>query len=137
MTNLNAPMFQNEDAARQHLEAQRWPDGVVCPHCGCTGDTHITAIKGAFSRPSKAHPEGVERKGLYQCNACRQQFTVTVGTVFERSKVPLNKWLLATYLLTSSKKGMSAHQLHRTIGRHLQNRMVHVPPHPRSDGRNR
>lgn len=116
MTNLNAPMFQNEDAARQHLEAQRWPDGPVCPHCGCTGDQHITAIKGAFSRPSKAHPEGVERKGLYQCNGCRKQFTVTVGTVFESSKVPLHKWLLATYLLTSSKKGMSAHQLHRTIG---------------------
>jgi transposase-like protein len=116
MTNLNAPMFQDEDAARAHLEAQRWPDGPVCPHNGCTGDKHITAIKGAFSRPSKAHPEGVERKGLYQCNGCRKQFTVTVGTVFESSKVPLHKWLLATYLLTSSKKGMSAHQLHRTIG---------------------
>ena len=80
------------------------------------GDKHVTAIKGARSRPSAAHPEGKERKGLYQCNGCRKQFTVTVGTVFERSKVPLNKWLLATYLLTSSKKGMSAHQLHRTIG---------------------
>ncbi|MCA8901295.1 MAG: IS1595 family transposase [Hyphomonas sp.] len=116
MTNLNAPIFQYEDAAREHLEAQRWPHGPVCPHCGCTGDNQITAIKGARSRPSAAHPEGVERKGLYQCNGCRKQFTVTVGTVFERSKVPLNKWLLATYLLTSSKKGMSAHQLHRTLG---------------------
>lgn len=116
MTNLNSPIFQNEDAAREHLEAQRWPDGAVCPHCGCVGDKHVTAIKGARSRPSAAHPEGKERKGLYQCNACRKQFTVTVGTVFERSKVPLHKWLLATYLLTSSKKGMSAHQLHRTIG---------------------
>lgn len=116
MTALTSPMFQNEDAARAHLELQRWPDGVVCAHCGCTGKDHITAIKGARARPSKAHPEGAERKGLYQCNGCRQQFTVTVGTIFERSKVPLHKWLLATYLLTSSKKGMSAHQLHRTLG---------------------
>ena len=116
MTNLTNPIFQNADAAREHLEAQRWPDGAVCPHCGCVGDKPVTAIKGARSRPSAAHPEGKERKGLYQCNACRKQFTVTVGTVFERSKVPLHKWLLATYLLTSSKKGMSAHQLHRTIG---------------------
>ena len=116
MTNLNSPIFQSEDAAREHLEAQRWPDGAVCPHCGCTGEDHVTAIKGARARPSASNPEGAERKGLYQCNGCRKQFTVTVGTVFERSKVPLNKWLLATYLLTSSKKGMSAHQLHRTIG---------------------
>jgi len=116
MTNLTNPIFQNADAAREHLEAQRWPDGAVCPHCGCTGEDHVTAIKGARARPSASNPEGAERKGLYQCNGCRKQFTVTVGTVFERSKVPLNKWLLATYLLTSSKKGMSAHQLHRTIG---------------------
>jgi transposase-like protein len=112
---LTDPIFQDADKAREHLEAQRWPHGPVCPHCGCTGEEHITAIKGARSRPSAAHPEGVERKGLYQCNACRQQFTVTVGTVFERSKVPLNKWLLATFLLSSSKKGMSAHQLHRML----------------------
>lgn len=112
---LTDPIFQDADKAREHLEAQRWPHGPVCPHCGATGEEHVTAIKGARSRPSAAHPEGVERKGLYQCNACRQQFTVTVGTVFERSKVPLNKWLLATYLLSSSKKGMSAHQLHRML----------------------
>ena len=116
MRNLANPIFQNADAAREHLEAQRWPACPVCPHCGCTGEDHITAIKGARARPSASNPEGAERKGLYQCNGCRKQFTVTVGTVFERSKVPLNKWLLATYLLTSSKKGMSAHQLHRTIG---------------------
>ena len=115
MTALTSPIFQNEDAVRAHLEAQRWPDGAVCPHCGCTGEQHITALKGVRARPSATNPEGAERKGLYQCNGCRQQFTVTVGTVFERSKVPLNKWLLATYLLTSSKKGMSAHQLHRTL----------------------
>lgn len=112
---LTDPIFTNADKAREHLEAQRWPDGPVCPHCGAA-DEHVTAIRGQRSRPSKAHPDGVVRKGLHQCNACRKQFTVTVNTVFERSKVPLNKWLLATYLMTSSKKGISAHQLHRTLG---------------------
>jgi len=110
---LTNPIFTDEDKAREHLEAQRWPDGPVCPHCGAL---HATAIKGARARPSKAHPEGKERKGLYQCNACRKQFSVTVGTVFERSKIPLNKWLAATFLMTSSKKGISAHQIHRMIG---------------------
>ncbi len=109
-------IFTDADKAREHLEAQRWPDGAVCPHCGVVGDDHVTKIVGARAKPSKRNPEGAERKGLYQCNECRKQFTVTVGTVFERSKVPLNKWLLATYLMTSSKKGMSAHQLHRMIG---------------------
>ncbi|MEM9570290.1 MAG: IS1595 family transposase [Pseudomonadota bacterium] len=113
---LTNPIFTDPDKAREHLEAQRWPDGPICPHCGVVGHDHVTKITGARSRPSKKHPEGVERKGLYQCNECRGQFTVTVGTVFERSKVPLNKWLLATFLMTSSKKGMSAHQLHRMLG---------------------
>lgn len=113
---LTDPIFTDADKAREHLEAQRWPDGAVCPHCGVVGEPHVKAIRGARSRPSERNPQGAERKGLYQCNECRKQFTVTVGTVFERSKVPLNKWLLATYLLTSSKKGMSAHQLHRMIG---------------------
>lgn len=108
--NLTDPRFQDADKAREYLEAQRWPNGPVCPHCGADKDnvTAVVAKKvGAKTRP-----------GLYQCNVkeCRQQFTVTVGTVFERSHVPLNKWLLATYLLSASKKGMSAHQLHRTLG---------------------
>lgn len=106
--NLTDPRFQDADKAREYLEAQRWPNGPVCPHCEA-GQDKVTAVvakkEGAKTRP-----------GLYQCNACRQQFTVTVGTVFERSHVPLNKWLLATYLLSASKKGMSAHQLHRTLG---------------------
>lgn len=101
--NLTSPIFQDANAAREHLEKSRWPHGPVCPHCGIVDDA--TALKG------KAH-----RAGLYQCNACRDQFTVTVGTVFERSKVPLNKWLLATYLMASSKKGISAHQIGRTLG---------------------
>jgi len=102
---LDSPIFIDADAARIHLEAQRWPHGPNCPHCGNARADRITAMKG------KAH-----RPGLYNCMECREQFTVTVGTVFERSKIALNKWLLATFLLASSKKGMSAHQLHRMLG---------------------
>lgn len=97
-----APRFTNEDKARAHLEAIQWPDGPYCPHCGSFAATRL---------------EGTHhRAGLIQCNDCRKQYTVTVGTVFERSKVPLNKWLLVNHLLCSSKKGMSAHQIARMIG---------------------
>lgn len=113
--NLSHPIFTDPEAARLHLEKQRWPRGPVCPHCGAT-DEYVKAISGARAQGSRANPEGAERRGLYQCNACRQQFTVTVKTIFERSKVPLNKWMLATYLMTSSKKGVSAHQIHRQLG---------------------
>ncbi len=97
-------IFTDKEAARLHLEGTRWPEGAVCPHCGSFNVKELTG---------KSH-----RAGLRQCNEkeCRKQFTVTVGTVFERSKVPLNKWLLATHLMTSSKKGMSAHQIHRMLG---------------------
>ncbi len=101
--NLTDPIFTDADKARAHLEATRWPHGPICPHCGVVNEA--TELKGKSTRA-----------GLYQCNACREQFTATVGTVFERSKVPLNKWLLATYLMTSSKKGVSAHQIGRTLG---------------------
>lgn len=113
MTNLTAPQFIDADKAREHLEDLRWPEGPFCPHCGSVDAKRLPDQRG---KPSKRHPEGSIRKGLVQCNACRQQFTVTVGTVFEDSKVPLNKWLLATHLLVASKKGMSAHQLHRMLG---------------------
>jgi transposase-like protein len=93
--------FRDEAAARQHLEYIRWPDGPICPHCGVIN--HASSIKGG-------------RKGLMFCNSCRKQFSVTVGTVFERSKIPLHLWLYANHLLCSSKKGVSAHQLHRTLG---------------------
>ena len=83
----------------------RWPDGVVCPKCGATDN--IAQVKGK----KRSH-----RKGLYYCNSCKGQFTVTVGTVLEHSRVAINKWLLAFYLMCASKKGMSAHQLHRTLG---------------------
>ncbi len=99
---LTAKIYQDADAAREHLEVLRWPTGAVCPHCGCLGGTKL---EGAKHRP-----------GVYQCNECREQFTVTVGTVFERSKIALNKWLLATHLMCSSKKGMSAHQIGRMLG---------------------
>jgi transposase-like protein len=105
MAALDNPIFTDADKARNHLEAMRWPNGPVCPHCGNSDPNAIRALKG------KAH-----RAGVYQCNECRDQFTVTVGTVFERSKIPLNKWLLATHLMTASKKGMSAHQMHRMLG---------------------
>lgn len=111
--NLFDPRYQNEDAAREHLEGIMWPDGPVCPHCESENATRLPPQKG---RKTKAHPEGMIRKGVVQCNSCRQQYTVTVGTVFESSKVPLNKWLYVNHVLCSSKKGTSAHQVARNIG---------------------
>lgn len=111
--NVFEPRFQNEDAAREHLEALHWPEGPFCPHCGSVKATRLPPQKG---RKTKAHPEGSVRKGVIQCNDCRQQYTVTVGTVFESSKVPLNKWLYVNHILCSSKKGTSAHQIARNIG---------------------
>ncbi len=99
---ITAPRFTDETAAREHLESLNWPDGPFCPHCGSLNATRLLGTH--------------HRAGLVQCNDCRQQFTVTVGTVFERSKVALNKWLLVNHLLCSSKKGMSAHQIARMIG---------------------
>ncbi len=113
MENLTASYFLDPEKARLHLEGVCWPDGPVCRHCGSSDASRLPNQRG---RATKAHPEGAVRAGVLQCKACRKQFTVTVGTVFERSKVPLHKWLLATHLLCSSKKGMSAHQLHRMLG---------------------
>jgi transposase-like protein len=107
MTAFKDAMFQDEDKAREALEALRWPDGPICPHCGNSDQEKIAKVEGK----KQSH-----RPGLYYCNECKGQFTVTVGTVFERSKIPLTKWWLAAYLLNSSKKGISAHQIHRTIG---------------------
>jgi len=107
MTDLHNPIFTDLDKAREALEAVRWPNGPYCPHCGNSDPDLIAKIEGK----KQSH-----RPGLYYCNECKGQFTVTVGTVFERSKVPLTKWWLATHLMSSSKKGVSAHQLHRTLG---------------------
>ena len=103
MTDLTAKRFHDVVAARKHLEAIRWPDGPICPHCGVVDNA--SRIKSKKARP-----------GVWFCGDCRKQFTVTVGTLFERSKVPLHKWLLAVHLLNSGKKGYSAHQLHRNLG---------------------
>jgi transposase-like protein len=103
-SNLQNPIFTDETKAREWLEARVWPQGPICPHCG-TPSEGVTKLEGGKHRP-----------GLYQCNGCREQFTVTVKTVFERSKIPLTKWLAALFLLTASKKGVSAHQIHRSLG---------------------
>lgn len=110
--NITAPHFVDADKARGYLEALRWPQGPVCPHCGSFNAKRLPAQRG---KATKAHPEGAIRGGVIQCNDCREQYSVTVGTVFERSKVPLNKWLLANHLICASKKGISAHQLHRML----------------------
>jgi transposase-like protein len=102
--NLLQAIFTDETTAREWLESQLWPDGPVCPHCGSDRD-RITGLRG------KAH-----RPGLYQCNACREQFTITVKTVFEKSRIPLSKWLTALFLMTASKKRISGHQVHRILG---------------------
>jgi transposase-like protein len=103
-----AKYFSDEDAARELLEEMRWgKEGAVCPHCGGSDPYKLTP---------KATSKSPGRKGLYKCRACRKQFTVTVGTVFEHSHIALSKWLLAIHLLASSKKGISAHQLHRNLG---------------------
>jgi transposase-like protein len=102
MEDILAPRYIDPVAARKHLEALRWGDTPECVHCG---SADVTRLEG------KKH-----RDGLLQCNDCRLQFTVTVGTVFERSKIALNKWLLYNHLLVSSKKGISAHQIHRMLG---------------------
>ncbi|HXP32121.1 MAG TPA: IS1595 family transposase [Stellaceae bacterium] len=101
--NLTNPIFQNEEKAIAHFEAIRWPDGPVCPHCGVAGEA--TSVQG------KSH-----RLGMWQCNACREPFTVKVGTVMESSHIPMHKWALAFHLVAASKKGVSAYQLHRMLG---------------------
>lgn len=102
MSNLQNPIYHDNNAAREYLESLRWPDGTICPHCGSVGNA--TKLAGKSTRP-----------GVYKCRDCRKPFSVTIGTLFERSHIPLSKWLMGFYLMASSKKGMSAHQLHRTL----------------------
>src|SRR5438094_4913839 len=103
-----ARYLQDENAAREKLEELRWPNGaVVCPRCGADRPYRLTA------KPGSAAPV---RAGVWKCRGCRKQFTVTVGTVMERSHIPLSTWLLAFHLMSSSKKGFSAHQMHREFG---------------------
>lgn len=100
---LTAKIFTDETAARIHFESLRWPDGPICPFCGTVNEA--TELKGKSTRA-----------GLYKCRPCQKPFTATMGTLYERSHIPLHKWLLATHLMTASKKGMSAHQLWRMLG---------------------
>src|SRR5664280_1788504 len=102
---LKNPIFKDETKAREWLEARVWPEGPTCPHCGNADKAKIKSLQGKAQRP-----------GVYQCAECREQFTVTVKTVFERSKIPLTRWLGALFLMTCSKKGISALQVHRMLG---------------------
>lgn len=97
---LLAPQFRDEDAAREHIEKMRWPDGPECPHCGLVNEAYKIAAT---------------RKGVWKCKGCLKQFTVTIDSIFEDSHIPLYKWLLAFHLMLSSKKGISAHQLMRNL----------------------
>lgn len=105
MSVLSKPCFHDEAAAFAFVEAAIWRGEPVCPHCGCTG--RVYAIK--------PNPEKKVRMGLKKCGDCRKQFTVRIGTLFEESHLPMTKWLQAIFLMSSSKKGVSAHQLHRTL----------------------
>jgi transposase-like protein len=103
MSIADNPIFHNPEAAREWLERLLWPEGPICPHCGLIGAAY--ALHGKKQRP-----------GLYECKGCAEQFTVTVGTVCESSHIPLHKWALAFHLVVASKKGISAHQMHRMMG---------------------
>ncbi|MBO6724187.1 MAG: IS1595 family transposase [Rhizobiaceae bacterium] len=105
MFDITNEIYTDAEKAREHLEAIHWPHGPICPHCRNSNPERIKKLEGKSTRP-----------GVYKCNDCRKPFSVTVGTVFERSKIPLNKWVLASHLMAASKKGMSAHQLHRMLG---------------------
>ena len=100
--NLTDKIFHDDEAARLHLEAQRWPNGPYCPRCGEA--ERVTRLQGKSTAP-----------GLCMCNSCRTKFSVTMGTIFERSHIPLSKWMLGFRLMASSKKGISALQLQRSL----------------------
>jgi transposase-like protein len=102
---FQSPIFQDETAAREALESVLWPNGPFCRHCGNSDPDKIAKMEGKSHRP-----------GLYYCHECKGQFTVTVGTVFERSKIGLTKWWMAAHMINSGKNGVSAHEIHRTIG---------------------
>jgi transposase-like protein len=111
---LNEAYFHDEAAAFEALESILWPNGPTCPHCGATD--RINRLANQRSKPSKKHPKGIERHGLWKCYHCRGQFTVRKGTVFEASHLKLHQWFQCAYLICSSKKGVSSNQLARTLG---------------------
>jgi transposase-like protein len=111
---LNELYFHDEAAAFKALEAIVWPNGPTCPHCGAVD--RIGRLEGVRSKPSKKHPQGIVRHGLWKCYHCKGQFTARKGTVFESSHLELRQWLQAAFLMCSSKKGVSSNQLARTLG---------------------
>src|ERR1700730_4287087 len=113
---LKEAYFHDEAAAFEALEQIMWPNGKPppFPHCGFVD--RITRLAPQQSKPSKKHPQGKPVLGLWKCYACRKQFTVRKGTVFEESHLELHLWFQAAFLMCSSKKGVSANQLHRTLG---------------------
>lgn len=106
--NLTDPIFADDAKALAYFEAIRWPNGPTCPHCGNANSDRIYSIRANVSH-------GV-REGLRECQDCHSQFTVRTGSVMESSHLPLTKWALAYRLMASAKKGISAHQMHRTLG---------------------
>lgn len=103
-----AKNFRTEESAIVYLESKLWPNGHVCPKCGLMGE--------AFRMESKPETKNKMRPGLWKCSGCRKTFRVTVDTIFEDSHIPLHKWMMAIHLMCASKKGVSAHQLHRMLG---------------------
>ncbi len=117
---LTNPLFTDEDAAWAHYETVRWPDGAICPKCGSVGNS--TRLENKTTTRTRKDKDGNyvtkswTRRGVHKCKDCGEQFTATVGTIFESSHIPMNKWLLAMHLMCASKKGISALQLHRMLG---------------------
>jgi transposase-like protein len=114
MSVLSQPHFHDEAEAFRYLESIVWANGTVCPHCGVVGG-RVYDLSDVRGSKSKKNPEGAIRYGLKKCGECRKQFTAKVGTVFEHGRMPLHKMLQAVHLMVSSKKGISAHQLHRIL----------------------
>jgi len=112
MSVLSRPEFHDEEKAFEHVETMLWPEGPVCPHCGCMD--RIGVLKGQLTKANKKGERKV-RHGLKKCYDCSKQFTVRKGTIFEESHLPMHKWLQAMYLMVSSKKGISSHQMARTL----------------------
>ena len=116
MIDITNPIFNDEEKAREYLEAQRWPNGAVCPFCKKQETVKTLPAEAMMSKPSKKNPISKATPGYYHCRECRKKFTVCTDSVMERTHIPLAKWVLAFRLMAASKKGMSALQLQRMLG---------------------
>ncbi len=130
---FSEPYFHDEKAAFEALKSIIWPNGPTCPHCGAID--RINRLEGVRSKPSKKHPEGIERFGLWKCYHCKGQFRVTKGTVFEDAHLKLHQWFQTVFLLCSSKKGCSSNQLARTLRCTVKTASVCVSQNSRSDAK--